>query len=127
MEISIVDSELYFYFQRSDSIVHHKTFARRSDEIKANLRFVSFLLHEGYLSSVKVWFERTIGFMLELENSRIARQLIADFFSIQERKTLCISISAKAKVKWLCLYIPGLYTLGREMKRRLVLIKESIG
>ena len=109
--ISIVNENVYFYYQRADSIVHQKNYVRRRDEIEANLNFASFLLHKEYYSAAAKWFERTVHFLCELQNSKEARELILKYFSRHECKKIYVVLPLKAKVKWHSLYVPGAYSV----------------
>ena len=42
-QISVVDREIYFYFQRSNSLVHQKSECAKSDEVIASINFAKYL------------------------------------------------------------------------------------
>ena len=115
--ISVVNKDLYYYYQRADSIVHQRNYVRRRDEIEANLNFASFLLHKEYYSAAAKWFERTVHFLCELQNSKEARKLISKYFSQHECKMIYVLLPLKAKVKWHSLYVPGAYSVISIIRR----------
>jgi len=117
-QISIVNENVYYYFQREDSIIHQKNDLRRKDEVIANLNFVRFLIDESFVESALKWFERTIRFLLEMNDRYAARKQIAEYLSWEERKGIFSLLPLKAKVKWLSLYVPGLYPVVHKINKR---------
>lgn len=115
-KISIVDQVIYFYFQRSNSIVHAKSEQTKLDDIIAVLHLTQFLFENNFLKSASRWYSIGIDKSLDLEKKPDGLSLFRQYFSKAERKKLIQLQGSKTKLKWLCLYVPFLHIAVKSIK-----------
>ncbi len=122
--ISVVDEICYFYYQRVDSIVHQLTQDRLFDDISARIHFSRFLMERGYSKSALKWFEISLSKAMSIRDKKKVEKLFKEKFSAVEIRTLLLSGNLSMKVKWICLYVPVLFSIIHQIKK-LVLKKKG--
>lgn len=109
--ISVVDQTLYFYFQRSNSILHEKSEQSKRDDLNAVLHLVQFLWLRNFEKSALRWYAIAIDKALSLKNKREGLSIFKEYFPPVERRKLLKGQRSKAKMKWRFLYVPFLYDM----------------
>lgn len=104
--ISVVNKTIYYYFQRSDSIIHKKSEIIKHDELDATLNTVKILLKKGFEKSAFVWYERAICKAMFFNDKKIALKLFDKYFSSVEKRMLLKGVGFKTQIKWFSLYLP---------------------
>lgn len=115
--VSIVDKTVYFYFQRTNSVMHWKTENKKLDELHANLHIAQFLWQRGIDTSAHKWYKISIDKALLLKKKREGIQLFKQYFSRAERKQLLKGESIKTHLKWFSLYVPFVFATVQSVKR----------
>jgi glycosyltransferase involved in cell wall biosynthesis len=87
-KITLVNANVYYYFQRETSIVHNLSRERQIDGIKAMLIVARFLLDKHYINEARHYYRAAIYKLIELKYDRQARTMIRGAFSHDERKLL---------------------------------------
>lgn len=113
--ISIMDTVVYFYFQRDDSAVHTMTRDKQLDGIKSVVQVGRFLLDRGYLKEAKVFYLSAVCRHIDLRYDRDAKKIITEAFSREERKKLR-SRDRKAMLCILAHNFPRIYKLYTFLK-----------
>lgn len=104
--ISIVDHLIYYYLQRSTSILHQPTEERILDDLYAGLAFVRFLWDRGYRQSALWWFTVKVDKALILKNKETGIALFVEMFGRQEIHHILKAAGVKTQVKWMALHNP---------------------
>ena len=123
-KISIVDSIVYYYFQREGSLVH------RGDEVTRYDTAISFIVVTRYLCSTvgvsfaKKWYAYAIDHACYVTGER--RKKIIQSFSWNEQMRLLQGSKMSTRTKHLCLYIPWLFPVGQWLLRTSRVNKKNI-
>ena len=112
-KISVVKETVYYYFQRSTSILHQMTDQRRMDDIKANLHLVKYLLTNSYIKAAQKWYGISVDKATHLKKCMSAREYIRYHFSARERRELLKGVGLKGRLKWMSLFVPVVLTARR--------------
>lgn len=104
--ISFVNKTVYYYYQRSDSIMHSITQNKLLDSICANLRLSQYLLEEGLLKNALRFYVNCIDYALSVEKTGDRLKYFKQYFDKKTRKRLLKETDWKTKVKWYGLFIP---------------------
>jgi len=104
--VSLVNENVYFYFQRMDSVVHRMSEKARRDELDATLHMAHFLLQREIMNSARRWYSRAISKSVYMEDTATALHLFKQYFDSQERRQLLRGASIKEYGKWVLLHVP---------------------
>lgn len=104
--ISFINKPLYYYYQRSDSIVHSKDERKIYDSINADLRLSSFLVRKKLEKNASLLFASCIDRALLLDGVSKRTILFKVHFNSRTRKLLLKEVDFKTKIKWIALCIP---------------------
>lgn len=115
--ISIVDKTIYYYYQRSDSLVHKKSEQSKNDELEATLYTVQFLWKRGYEASAKKWFSRGVSRALLFQKRKNVIKILEKYFDSSTRRELVKGQSVKTKFKWYSLYFPVIFKTVQILKQ----------
>ena len=105
-KISVVDAVVYYYYQRSTSIMHTKNEAKIYDDTHSKLRTIRYLLDHNFLKSAKRWYQFVIDNELRLKDRRAFKELNRKYLSHQHVCLLLKELPLKQRVKWLLLQFP---------------------
>ena len=114
--ISIVNELVYYYYQRSDSILHQLTEERLLDDITANLKLARYLWKQGHEKAGRKWFVNGVNKASLLAEPKQVLKVFSEFFSEKEKRKLLKGTEAKTRVKWACLYSTWLLKVVRTMR-----------
>lgn len=106
--ISISEKVIYFYYQRSDSLMHAMNEEQRLDCLKATLKMVVYLKEKGYLSAQMGWFANAVYCAFECKDKHAAVSLMEGCFNQQEIRQQLTRQSWKVNLKWVALNHPCL-------------------
>ena len=115
--VSVVNETVYYYFQRSDSVMHLKPEKSKYDELESTLFIVQFLWKKGFYSSARKWYERSVSKAVLFKSKKTALRLFGKYFNSSERHKLMIGASLKLRTKWISLYVPMLFYAVNGIKR----------
>jgi len=107
--ISLVDAEIYFYFQRETSNVHTMSKVKQLDGVRAVLIVSRFLFDRNYLQEALHYYHAAICKQIELKHDKMARQIIRTTFNSQERKLLRKRSDRKMILSILAYCFPNAY------------------
>ena len=105
-QIAFSSKTVYFYFLRSDSIMHSLDQGRMLDLINANLRFVKYLLEKGCLKTASKFYARCVDCALSLEKMNDRLKFFKQYFDRKIRWQLFKETKLKTKIKWFGLFVP---------------------
>ena len=116
--VSTVNEEVYYYFQREDSIIHSKTTVAKLDEVEANLHFVRFLLQRSIMQTAKKYFARSINFAyaLKTEHLQYVRGLLRKYLERRECVEMLKTQEVIICIKWLLILVAPLHRAVRKIK-----------
>ncbi len=115
--ISVLDETVYFYFQRTSSLMHEKSERSKADDLKAILHLVDYLEKNGYRQAAKKWFAIAIDKALKLKETKQARCLLKSGLDEALAKGILKELPLKHRLKWTMLYAPAVYKLQQSVKR----------
>lgn len=115
--ISTVDSLVYYYYQRSNSLIHERTEKSRIDELDATLHMVYQLLQNDIQKGSEKWFRRAIDRAVWCRDKKEALQLFERYLDRPANKELLRRQSIKTRIKWLSLKIPFISFMVQSRKR----------
>ena len=108
-KVSMVDQLVYYYYQRSDSIVHTKTDVQNLESVRASLHMVEIYQQMGQRECAARWFGIVIQYIQELRSRQPGVELAESIFSEQEIRRMLKNGNRVSRVKWFLLHHPGLY------------------
>lgn len=112
-KISIVNHVIYYYFQRSNSLVHSFNAASVRDHLEATLYVSKYFLTNEFYNSACKWFGLSIGIAWPLRNrAEVARQF-AEYFNKNEEKQLAVGWNLKTRIQYVSIYSQLLYDIIR--------------
>lgn len=115
--ISVVGKTIYYYFQRSDSLIHAKSEVAKTDELDATLKMTRVLWEGGHSQSARYWFCRGISKALDFADKTVAAQMFGTYFARGETSKLLAGASIKDRLKWAVLHSNAAGKLYDWMKR----------
>lgn len=104
-KISIVEEDIYFYFQRNDSAMHKMTEKIRIEEIEILLHFAKYLYQHNYLKSAQRWYGQAINRALLLKNKRNGYAIFEKYFNSNDIKTLLKNAGAAIHLGWVSIVL----------------------
>ena len=107
--VSMVDQLVYYYYQRSDSIVHSRTDVQNLESVRASLHMVEIYLQMEQLKCAARWFGNVIEYIRALHNRQPGIELAESIFSEQEIRRMLKKGNRVSRVKWFLLRHPRLY------------------
>ena len=117
-KISIVDELVYHYYQRSDSILHQLSDERLMDDLKANLKLSRYLFECAHYEGANKWLERSLDKRQRLIEKKGAKEIIKNYYGKKEINILLKSANSSMRLKWICLYVPGMYPVLHLIKQK---------
>lgn len=115
--VSMVDQLVYYYFQRSDSIVHTKQDVQNLESVRASLHMVEIYQQMGQRECAARWFGIVIQYIQELRSRQPGVELAESIFSEQEIRRMLKNGNRISRAKWFLLHHPGLYDGVFSVKR----------
>lgn len=107
--VSMVDQLVYYYYQRSDSIVHTKTDVQNLESVRASLHMVEIYLQMEQRECAARWFGVVIQYIQELKDRQPGVELAESNFSEREIRRILKNVNRISRVKWFLLRHPRLY------------------
>ena len=107
--VSMVDQLVYYYYQRSDSIVHTKTDVQNLESVRASLHMVDIYLQMEQPECAARWFGISVQYIQELEKRHLGVELAESIFSEREIRRMLKNGNRVSRVKWFLLRHPRLY------------------
>jgi len=105
-KVSFVNKTLYYYYQRSDSIVHSLNENRLLDSINADLRLTAMLVKEHHLPNAALMFSSCIDRALSLRDMDDRTGFFIQYFDRKTRMNLLKETDFETKAKWIGLFFP---------------------
>ena len=93
--------------------------SRLTDDINANLKLSHYLFEHAFYEGAIKWCEISLDKGQRLAKKKAARNLVVNYYSKEEIKQLLRMADVYFRLKWLCLYMPGIYPVLRTMKQML--------
>ncbi len=115
-QVSVVNKDIYFYYQRNNSIVHSKSEKAKRDTVVATLNLLNYFLKQKAMKSAKNWFIRAVNESALLSDTKESIKLFKDNLSKTHIKYLIKSAGLKTRIKWILLYIPFSFNMIRGIK-----------
>ncbi len=103
-KISLVDSWVYYYFQRTNSAMKQISDEARYHQVSAYLHMAKYVYDKGY--DARRWYVVALAnaFHIKKRSDRVG--LIRRFFNKKERRSLLKGASLKDRVRWICIHTP---------------------
>ena len=114
--ISVVDREIYYYFQRDDSLVHQKSERAKSDELIATINFAKYLWNNNGYDGAVDWYLRSIDRIYGLNDRKWGTSLLKKIFDSSIEKTILKRVGLKQRLKRYILRFPVLFDMYMMMK-----------
>lgn len=102
--ISLVDSWIYFYVQRSGSAIKSVSNAFRYGMTKAHLHMARYVYDAGY--DARKWYATALANAVHIQKRKDRVDLIRQFFDKRERRLLLRGTTLKIKLRWICVHTP---------------------
>lgn len=115
--VSVVDRLIYFYYQRSGSILHVYNTRTQIDNLEANLHITRYFWENGYRSSAQRWYAHSIDRAYQYGDAAVCRTLFAAYLDKAANKALFKAQTPKTRLKWLVLQSPLLRKLALRLKK----------
>lgn len=103
--VSIVDSLVYYYYQRPDSITHSMTEQMKQDRLKASLRMTQFLLQSGELNAARIRYPVCLAVISSLQDKKNGIAQLKQALDPGARRQLFQGITL---LRWVAIYCPPL-------------------
>lgn len=116
--VSLVEKVLYFYYQRSGSIVHSRKLVQIMDSIVASLHVSRYLLEHGHIEGASRYYCSAVCQSYALKNREEAKQQIKAAFNAGERKALRKAVDRNMAVSILAARFPFLYKLYSSHRKK---------
>ena len=116
--VSLVEKVLYFYYQRSTSIVHSRKTVEIMDSIVASLHVSRYLLEHGHIEGASRYYCSAICQSYTLKNREKAKRQIKAAFDARERKTLRKAMDRNMAVSILAARFSSLYKFYSSHRKR---------
>ena len=116
--ISVVAQEVYYYFQRNDSIVHQKSEQAKKDELIALIHFSKYLWQKNAYYGALHWYLRSIGQIYTLDDRKWGISLFKENFDALMEKKLIKNAGWKYRLKRMALHFPVLFDIYRWTKKK---------
>ena len=118
-KISMISSFVYYYYQIPGSLTKSNSTQRMFDGFLGDLHVTREMLNLSLVLPARRWFNRTVHYALQTSQPIEALGIIKDTISPYELRLLLRGCGFKLYLKWLCLYVPGVYRAIRWVKTRL--------
>lgn len=125
--ISLVEKVLYFYRQRSNSIVHNRGTVQIMDSIVASLYVSRYLLEHGYVEGASRYYYAAVCQSYSLKERKEAKQRIKVAFNVEEIKMLRNARDKNMMASILAAQFPLVYRFYKSCKKKCVPEKEQYG
>lgn len=118
-QISVVDREVYYYFQRNDSIIHQKSEQAKKDELIALIQFSKYLWRNNAHDGALHWYLRSVGQIYILDDRKWGIALFKENFDASMEKKLLKRVGLKYHLKRKGLSFPVLFDVYRWIKKKM--------
>ena len=116
-QISVVDREIYYYFQRDDSLVHQKSERAKTDELIALLHFAKYLWNNNGYDGAVDWYLRSINRIYDMQNRKLGTSILKENFAASTEKTFLKRLGLKQRFKRWALLFPTLFNVYMRIRR----------
>lgn len=103
-KISVVNKTLYYYYQRTNSIVHQKSEKAKMDDLRAVLNLSKYFLNKNIIKSAKKWFAIGVNKAYAINNKSQRLQIINQYFGFFAGMKMIRNCEIKTILKWFSLY-----------------------
>jgi glycosyltransferase involved in cell wall biosynthesis len=110
-KISVSDKTLYYYYQRSNSMVHVMSEEACRDCLRANLLMTKYLLKKQSLRGIPMWFGRCIRQAYRMEDKTGGHQMMEEILGSERCRKLLNTQGWKNRLKWWALTCRPLATI----------------
>ena len=110
-QISVVDHEIYYYFQRNDSILHQKSEQAKTDNLIATIQFSKYLIEENSYLGAADWYLRSIDLVYPLKARKKGIALLKQNFDASMEKQFLKKADWKHRFKRLLLRFPIVFDI----------------
>ena len=115
--VSVMDDIVYNYYVRSGSITQTRQDAIRLDALKGDLHTIKFFIESGFMNSAKKRFSYAMGNVVLIRRKKYAREVIREALDAPTLSRIRRGQPLKVKLKWLSMYVPIIYPVGRAFLR----------
>lgn len=116
-KISVVDREIYYYFQRSNSLYHSPSKQAMIGNIEAIISFSLYLRNKNFNTSASTWYLSAINQIYILNDRKIGLRVLKQHFDRVSEKKLMKGKGLKQRIKRVILEIPVLFDIAVIAKR----------
>ena len=102
--ISMENQPVYYYFQRSDSLMRGQNQQTKTEHCRAVIHMARYLWDNGCYDGAATWYTTAVKNALTIRRGRV--DLFRTRFDRQERRGLYRRLDRKGKLAWLCLHVP---------------------
>ena len=110
-QISVVDSEVYYYFQRSDSVIHQKPERAKKDELIALIYFSKYLLQKKAHAGALHWYLRSVSQIYTMDDRKWGIALLKENFDASMEKKFLKNANFKKRLERNALCCPVAFHL----------------
>lgn len=116
-QISVVDREIYYYFQRDNSLVHQKSERAKEDELVALINFSKYLWNNNGHDGAVDWYLRSIDRIYDMKDRKRGLSLLKENLDASTEKIFLKRIGLKHRLKRRALHFPALFDLYMWIKK----------
>ena len=116
--ISIVDREIYYYFQRNDSILHQMSEQAKKDDLQATVQFSKYLLGKDCFNGAADWYLRSLNQLYGLKDRKWGLSILKKNFDASTEKKFLKAGSLKHRFKRYVLHFPILFGMCAWIRKK---------
>lgn len=113
--ISLDNRPIYGYFQRHNSLMNEKSKQAKQGDIHAILHTARYLWDRGHHDGAAAWYGTAAKNALTIPGRRARLSDFHGFFDRKARKALRKKLDRKSKIAWICLHIPLIHIVFRQI------------
>lgn len=99
-KISVTEKTLYYYYQRTSSMIHTISARAQRDWLKGNLNMMEYVHQKGLVSAVGVWFAKCIEIAFGFEDKDEALEMIMGCLEEQDVTQYLSQQNWLLRLKW---------------------------
>lgn len=110
-KISISTEIIYYYFQRSNSLMRQKSEKAKFDHAQVTLHIAQYLYENGYIQRAKEWYATAVGRIIVIKSEEERLRLLEEYFADPTKRALLKDANLRTRIKWFELHVPVLVKL----------------
>lgn len=105
-KVSVTNKLIYYYYQRTTSVMHSTNPRKQYDQIEANLYAAKVLWERQLYQGASKWFNLCILYSYWVKDTKPIRGLYNQYFKMKETAKMLMYLPIKQRLRWLSIYIP---------------------